>query len=229
MSAHSKVSANETTDRFDIPPSGIPRQRGRAQHGAPPGSERTTTRVRPPATGGGVAWLLIAAAIGSLVAVSLGVYGRLHEPQTVAINLAGFSSGLSAKAWLASVVFVLALVQTGSAIAMYRRRRPPAVRPPVWVPVLHRWSGRAAVVVSVPIAVHCLYALGFQDFDTRVLVHSLAGCFFYGVFVTKMLVLQRPRSPRWALPVLGGAVFTVLTAIWLTSSVWFFSTSGLTF
>ena len=187
---------------------------------APPAPQTTTTRIGP---------VLIAFAIGTAVAIGLGVYGRLHDPTGQAINLAGFSSGLSAKAWLASVVFVLALVQTGSAIAMYRRRRPPAVRPPVWVPVLHRWSGRAAVVVSVPIAVHCLYAFGFQDFDTRVLVHSLAGCFFYGVFVTKMLVLQRPRSPRWALPVLGGAVFTVLTAIWLTSSVWFFSTSGLTF
>ena len=42
----------------------------------------------------------------------------------------------------------------------------------------------------------------------RGLVHSVAGCFFYGVFVAKMLVLQRHEAPGWALPVLGGAVFT---------------------
>jgi len=29
--------------------------------------------------------------------------------------------------------------------------------------------------------------------------------------------------------VLGGPLFTALTAVWLTSSLWFFSTSGLRF
>jgi hypothetical protein len=60
-------------------------------------------------------------------------------------------------------------------------------------------------------------------------VHSLCGCLFYGAFVAKMLVLTRPGTPRWSLPVLGGLLFTALVALWLTSSVWFFSTSGLTF
>ena len=60
------------------------------------------------------------------------------------------------------------------------------------------------------------------------LVHSLFGCFFYGAFAAKMLVL-RARTPNWTLPVLGGAVFAALTALWLTASVWFFATSGLTF
>jgi Family of unknown function (DUF6529) len=182
-----------------------------------------------PAARTGPAWVLVAAAIGSLVAVGLGVYGRLHDPQFVAVNLAGFSSGPAAKAWLATVAFAFALVQMATAAAMYRRRTPPVVRPPAWVPALHRWSGRLAVLVTVPVAVHCLYALGFQGGSTRVLLHSLIGCFLYGVFVTKMLALQQPRGPRWALPVLGGALFTALTAVWLSSSVWFFTTSGLTF
>jgi hypothetical protein len=63
----------------------------------------------------------------------------------------------------------------------------------------------------------------------RGLVHSVAGCFFYGVFVAKMLVLQRQEAPGWALPVLGGAVFTGLTVLWLTAAAWFFGTSGLHF
>ncbi len=94
---------------------------------------------------------------------------------------------------------------------------------------LHRWSGRVAVLLTVPVAVHCLYALGFQLGSPRVLAHSLAGCFVYGVFVAKMLVLPRPDLPRWSIPVLGGLLFSALTAVWLTSSVWFFSTSGITF
>lgn len=44
-----------------------------------------------------------------------------------------------------------------------------------------------------------------------------------------MLVLGRPGMPRWAVPVLGALLFTALTALWLTSSLWFFGTSGLVF
>jgi hypothetical protein len=178
--------------------------------------------VRPPRLAG----LLIAVAAGTLVSVGLGVYGRAHEPAFFAFNVAGFSSGTAAKAWLATIAFLLALVQLVSAMVMYGRIRVAA---PSWIGGLHRWSGRVAVLVTVPVAVHCLYALGFQGGEPRVLVHSLAGCLFYGAFVAKMLVLTRPDAPRWALPAVGGAVFTLLTALWFTSSVWFFGTSGLSF
>ncbi|MEN3264703.1 DUF6529 family protein [Pseudonocardia sp.] len=185
---------------------------------------RASHVVRRPRGSGG---LLVASALGSLVAVGLGVYGRFHEPTFVAINLAGFSSGVAAKAWLATAAFVLVLVQLVTAAAMYGRF--PRILAPSWVGALHRWSGRAAVLLTVPVAVHCLYALGFQGGTTRTLLHSLFGCFFYGVFVTKMLLLQRSHGPQWGLPVLGGVVFTAMTALWLTSSVWFLTTSGLTF
>ncbi len=168
--------------------------------------------------------MLLAFGIGTLVAVGLGAYARLHDAAFVAFNLAGFSSGLAAKAWLATLAFGLALVQLGSAMIMYGR---VPVRAPRWIGTLHRWSGRAAVLVTVPVAVHCLYALGFETDATRGLVHSVAGCFFYGGFVAKMLVLQRRDAPGWALPVLGGAVFTGLTVLWLTAAAWFFGTSGI--
>jgi len=176
---------------------------------------------------GGLVGLIAVFALGSLVAVGLGVYGRLHEPTFVALNVAGFSSGTAAKAWLATAAFLLALVQLGSALLMYGRI--PRVTAPSWTGALHRWSGRVAVLVTVPVAVHCLYALGFQTGSTRVLVHSLFGCFFYGAFVAKMLILNKRDAPGWTLPVLGGAVFTGLVALWSTSSAWFFSTSGITF
>jgi len=180
-----------------------------------------------PAARRGLVGLILIGALGSLVAVGLGVYGRLHEPTFTAINVTGFSSGAAAKAWLASAAFLLALVQLGSAMIMYGRVRRIAAPP--WIGTLHRWSGRVAVLLTVPVAVHCLYALGFQTGSLRVLVHSLFGCFFYGAFVAKMLVLNRHDAPRWTLPALGGAVFTALVALWLTSSVWFFTTTGLTF
>jgi len=169
--------------------------------------------------------LLIALALGIGVSVGLGAYSRLHEAGGTALNLAGFSSGLAAKAWLASLAFVLVVVQLVSALRMYGRLGQGGAT----AATVHRWSGRLAVLVTVPVAVHCLYALGFQDFDTRVLVHSAAGCFFYGAFAAKMVLVSRDGAPKWALPVFGGLVFTVLTAVWTTSSVWFFSTSGLVF
>lgn len=168
--------------------------------------------------------LLVAFGVGSLISVGLGVYGSTHEPTFFALNIAGFSSGIAAKAWLTTAAFVLVVVQLVSALVMYGRI---PVRPPSWIDGLHRWSGRVAVLLTVPVAVHCLYALGFQAGEPRVLVHSLFGCFFYGAFAAKMLVL-RARVPSWTLPVLGGAVFSALTSLWLTASVWFFATSGLT-
>ncbi|MDN5749265.1 MAG: DUF6529 family protein [Pseudonocardia sp.] len=174
----------------------------------------------------GAGWL-IAAGTGALVAVAIGVYGRVHEPAFFAINVGGFSSGTAAKAWLATIAVVLAVVQVVSAMIMYGRL--PSITAPSWAGPLHRWSGRVAVLVTVPVAVHCLYALGFQFGEPRVLVHSLFGCFLYGAFVAKMLLLNRQGAPKWTLPVFGGAVFTALVALWLTSSVWFFATSGLTF
>jgi len=228
------IPYQQETTRMAGPHSGPNRERTLPRapgYPAAPESHRRAAR-RSAAPGRGTSGLVVAMAVGSLVAVGLGVYGRLHEPSGAALNIAGFSSGIAAKAWLASAAFLLALVQLWSAAALYgrvgRRWRAAGVAPG-WVAGLHRWSGRAAVLVTVPVAVHCLYALGYEDSTPRVLVHSLAGCFLYGVFVMKMLVLQQPRSPRLSLPLLGGLLFTTLTAVWLSSAVWFFSTSGLIF
>lgn len=177
---------------------------------------------------GGAAKLIVPVAIGGAVALSLGVYGRLHEGTGIAVNIAGFSSPLLVKVWLATVAVGLALVQLVSALAMWGRL-PGVTHAPSWIGPLHRWSGRLAFLVSVPVAIHCLYALGFATSEPRVLVHSLLGCFFYGVFTVKMLALSRKSVPGWALPVFGGLAFTGLVGLWLTSSLWFFTTSGIAF
>jgi hypothetical protein len=163
--------------------------------------------------------------VGALVALTLGVYGRLHNPTSYAINIAGFSSPGAVKSWLATGAFVFALVQVGSALVMYGK--VPRVAAPSWIGGLHRWSGRAAFLLAVPVAVHCLYALGFQHYSTRVLVHSLLGCAFFGAFTIKMLVLPKSDLPNWTLPALGALVFTALTGVWFTSAYWFFSTFGI--
>lgn len=174
-----------------------------------PAVQQDRTRIGP---------VLVAMAIGSAVAVGLGVYGRVHEPTGQAINLAGFSSGVAAKSALTTAAFVFALVQIVTAMGLYGRIPLHGD----WVGRTHRWSGRIAVALTVPVAVHCLYALGFETFDARVAAHSIMGCFFFGAFVCKMLVLTRDDSPKWALPLLGGLVFSVFVGLWMSAALWFY-------
>lgn len=183
--------------------------------------------VPTPSASGGAAKLLVPFAIGAAVTITLGVYGQLHEPTGVAVNVAGFSGPLTVKVWLASCAFVFALVQLVTALAIYGKL--PGVAAASWMGGVHRWSGRIAFLLTVPVAIHCLYAVGFQSFNARVLIHSLLGCFFFGAFTVKMLVLSRRGMPGWALPVLGGLVFTALVGLWLSSSLWFFTTTGVKF
>ncbi|MEV6156218.1 DUF6529 family protein [Nonomuraea sp. NPDC052129] len=158
--------------------------------------------------------------IGGMVAIALGVFGRIHAPTGFAVGPAGFSAALPMKAWLTTGAFVLAAVQVVSALSMWGKLGvsiPPAV---------HRWSGRLAFLLTIPVAFHCLYALGLQYDVPRVLAHSLLGCFFYGLFTAKMLALPKRGTPGWTLPVIGGLAFTALVGLWLTSSFWFFTTIG---
>lgn len=189
----------------------------------------TDTETRPAVviTPSAATGLLAAVLIGAAVAVGLGVFARVHDPRFVALNVAGFSSPGAVKSWLATVAVGLAVFQMVSAMAMYRLL--PRSRTPVWVAQAHVWSGRVAVLASLPVAVHCLYALGFGSSDGRVLFHSLFGCLFYGAFVTKMLLLTRPGLRAWVLPVGGGVLFFALVYTWLTSALWFFQRNGLTF
>ncbi|MFC8678935.1 DUF6529 family protein [Streptomyces griseorubiginosus] len=176
-----------------------------------------------PERGPSPARYLIPALVAAAVAVGLGAYGKVHDPTGTAFNLAGFSSTGAVKSWLATAAFFFALVQLVSALMLYGRLQGPR-----WSGTLHRWSGRVAFLLAVPVAVHCLYAFGFQSYESRVLWHSLLGCFFFGVFSAKMLLLRWERLPGWLLPIVGGLVFTALTILWLTSALWFFRTFGVT-
>jgi hypothetical protein len=117
------------------------------------------------------------------------------------------------------------VLQVATALWLYGRL-PLSAEPPAWLGRAHRAFGTLAFLVSLPVAYHCLWALGFQDNSTRVLVHSLAGCFFYGAFAAKVTVVESRRLPGLALPVAGGALFTALVAVWLTSALWFFQNVG---
>ncbi|MGV8909243.1 MAG: DUF6529 family protein [Propionicimonas sp.] len=174
-----------------------------------------------PATGDGTRLLVVFIVVGAAVAVALGAYGRVHEPTGATLTTLGFPSLISMKVTLGTAAMVLCVVQLLTALRIFGRiGHGPTPRA---VAVTHRFSGVLAVLLSVPVAFHCLWSLGFGAYDARVLAHSLFGCVFYGVFVTKMLTLRSHRMPAWALPLLGGVLFTVMVVVWLTSAVWFFA------
>ena len=187
-----------------------------------PATEPLSPRARRPSP---ATALVVPALAGCAVSLALGIYGHLHNPTGVAVDIIGFSGPLSAKTWLATLATLLAVVQLVSAMIMYGKL--PRIAAPPWIGGLHRWSGRVAFLAVVPVAMHCLYALGYQTYSTRVMIHSLLGCLFFGVFTAKMLVLTKKDAPGWVVPVLGGALFTVLVGVWFTSAYWFFTTYGI--
>ncbi len=134
-----------------------------------------------------------------------------------------FSSGIAAKAWFATAAVILGVVQvsTGARIFGKLQRVIPIGRP--HVNRVHRWSGRLAILFTLPVAFHCIFILGFRTTDWRVFVHSVAGTFVYGVIVVKVFFVRDRDHPRWVLPVVGGTLFTILVTLWSTSALWYFT------
>ena len=166
-----------------------------------------------------LAWIIV---IGSAVSVALGVYASVHDPTGGSLITVFFTATINAKAWLATGAVTLVLFQLGSALWIYGKvgSRPT----PGWLGPVHRSAGTLAFLLTIPVAYHCLWALGFQaDEGTRILAHSLLGCAFYGALVAKVLFVRSRGVSSWALPVAGGATFTLIVGVWLSSGVWFFT------
>lgn len=175
--------------------------------------------------------LLLGGAIlgGAFVAVLAGVYGNVHDPASETTVQLIFSTTLHMKAWMTTLAVVLAITQLLSAMWMWGKL--PLGAAPSWIGPTHRLLGTLALVATIPVAYHCLWSLGFESDigQSRRFWHSIFGCAFYGAFATKVLVVRSHKMPGWALPAIGSAVFTVLVAIWLTSSLWFFNNIGVEF
>jgi len=169
---------------------------------------------------------LTAFAAGAVVSVLLGVYGAQHEPTLEPVWTFGFDSMLAMKVYLSVIVGVLAVLQVLGALAIYGRLGFAA---PSWLATGHRVSGGLTVLLSLPVAYHCLWSLGFATSDSpgRVLAHSVAGCAVYGALVVKVVAVRAGRAPGWMLPVAGGLLFAVIVvAVW-TSALWYLGEFGL--
>ena len=165
---------------------------------------------------------IVPVVLALLVAAGIYVFGRNHTPDYSGTALFGRSAQdtLPLKSLLATVVLGLALAQLGSATWMYGGLGRLSV--PRRLPRLHRLTGLAALLVTLPIGYHCMFAYGVQTADTRIAVHSLAGCFFYGAFAAKVTIVRSRRLRGWLLPVAGGTLVLLVGALWYTSALWYY-------
>ena len=171
-----------------------------------------------------VRWLAVPLAGFALVSLTAGLLAKAELDAGGGYFDLFFSDTIHLKAWFASAAAVLALTQLFTAAWIFRKL---PWRRPAWVPGLHRWTGRLAFAFTLPVAYHCIFQLGFQSGDDRVLAHSLLGSAVYGAFAAKVLIVRLHRFPVWVLPTAGGLLFGVLIALWYTSALWFFRLVGL--
>ena len=183
-------------------------------------SERLSVKTRHRAH---PAWLALPLVVGALITLTVGLVARqtVREPYATPFFHLFFTDTLAMKVWLATAAVVLACGQVLTAARLYEVLRfPPQGR---FYPRVHRWAGRAAILLTLPVAYHCVFLLGFSTHSPRVLLHSLLGSALYGAVVAKVLIVRSSRFAPWVLPVAGGLLFAILLGLWLTSALWFFT------
>jgi mono/diheme cytochrome c family protein len=166
-------------------------------------------------------WLAVPLLAFALVSLTAGLLAD-HGTRSKGYFRLWFSDPVHLKAGLATAAVALAVFQLFTAAWIFRKL---PWRRPAWIGRAHRWSGRTAFVLTLPVAYHCIFKLGFQRPDGRVLAHSLFGCFVYGGFAAKVTIVRMHRLPKLTLPLAGGALFAILVGVWYTSAVWLYGHS----
>lgn len=174
---------------------------------------------------------LAAFALGAVVALLVGVLGRVHQPTLSGTTSLWFQTVVDMKVVVSVVIGVLAVVQLLGALWLYGRL---GLRAPSWLGTAHRVTGVVTVLLSVFVAYNCLWALGFesgtlvggQAVPLRTVVHGALGCAVMGAVVVKVVAVRAHRAPGWFLPVAGGLLFVLLVAAVLTSAVWYIGANG---
>ncbi|MCW2699640.1 MAG: hypothetical protein JWQ45_1175 [Blastococcus sp.] len=174
---------------------------------------------------------LTAFALGAVVALLVGVFGRVHDPTLEGTTTLGYSTVLAMKTVVATVIGVLVVVQLVTALWMYGRL---GIRTPSWLGTAHRTTGASALVLTLFVAYHCLWSLGLEvgslpdgeQVSTRTFVHGLSGCAVLGAVVVKIVAVRSRRAPGWFLPVAGGLLLSLLVLAILTSAAWYLGVKG---
>ena len=174
---------------------------------------------------------LTAFVAGAVVALLVGVFGRLHDPTLSGTTTLGYPTVLAMKTVVSTAIAVLAVTQVVTALWIYGKL---GIRAPSWLGTAHRAIGATALALTIFVAYHCLWSLGLEvgtlpngePVSTRSFVHGLLGCAVVGAIVVKVVAVRSRRAPGWFLPVAGGLLFALLLLAILTSVVWYIGEKG---
>lgn len=170
-------------------------------------------------------------AAGAVVAVLLGVFGRVHDPTLGGTTTLGFGTVIEMKVVVSAAISVLAVLQVVGALWLYGKL---GISAPSWLGTAHRVSGAVALLLSVFVGYHCLWALGLEygtlesgeRVPLRAVLHGVLGCAVFGAVVVKVVAVRSRRAPGWLLPVAGGLLFALLILVVLTSAGWYVGERG---
>jgi hypothetical protein len=184
-----------------------------------------------PTTSKGMAVPLAAFTAGAVVALLVGVFGKVHDPTLAGTTTLGFETVIDMKVVVTTGIAVLAVLQLLGGLWMYGKL---GIAAPSWVGTAHRATGTLALLLSAFVAYHCLWSLGLESgkladgepVSTRTVVHGVLGCLVVGAAVVKVTAVRSRRAPGWFLPVAGGLLFTLLVLAILTSAVWYLGEEG---
>lgn len=174
---------------------------------------------------------LTAFAAGAVLAFLIGVFGKVHDPTLDGTTTLGFDTVIGMKVVLSTGIGVLAIGQVIGALWLYGKL---GISPPSWLGMAHRVSGTIALLLSLFVAYHCLWALGLEsgtlengyEVPLRTVVHGVLGCAVVGAIVVKVTAVRSKRAPGWFLPVAGGLLFALLIVVVWTSAVWYLGEKG---
>jgi len=124
---------------------------------------------------------------------------------------------LAWKASVASLVLVLAALQVALAGRFWADRGLPVSA--TTAAALHRWNGRALLVLSLVLGYVCLLTQAGQTDPLRILLHSILGGTLFVLLGAKLSVLHVVRGRRSWLPALGIALFVNYVALWVLSAL----------
>lgn len=168
---------------------------------------------------------------GAVVAVLLGVFGRVHDPTLGGTTTLGFDTVIGMKVAVSTAIGVLAVLQVVGALWLYGKL---GIGVPAWLGTAHRVTGAVALLLSVFVGYHCLWALGLEygtleggeKVPLRAVLHGVLGCAVFGAVVVKVVAVRARRAPGWMLPVAGGLLFALLILVVLTSAGWYVGERG---
>ncbi len=174
---------------------------------------------------------LTAFAAGAVIALLVGVFGKVHDPTLSGTTTLGFDTVIGMKVVVSLLVGVLIVLQVVGALWLYGKLGLAA---PPWLGRAHRAGGVLTLLLSLFVAYHCLWALGLESgrlesgekVPMRAVIHGVLGCAVFGAVVVKVVAVRSRRAPGWFLPVAGGLLFALLIAVVLTSAVWYLQAKG---